>query len=179
MTTTLSVLASVVFVVVGLVGVLLQAVTLPGIWLIVLGAVVYQGICTLAGQPLPFEWWTFILALVLGVLGEVVELVTCAIGAAAAGGSKRGAAGAILGSVVGALAGIFVFAFIPILGPLIGALLGAAAGALAGELSYGDRTLRQSWLPAVGAAVGRVAGAVAKFGLACVIFLMLAIDAFV
>ncbi|MBL9141720.1 MAG: DUF456 family protein [Phycisphaerae bacterium] len=172
------IIAGILFTLVGGMGVVLQLITLPGIWLIVLAGVLYQGIAIGAGVPPPFTWWTLGIALALGVLGEVIELVTGALGAAAGGGRTRGAAGAMLGSIMGAVIGIFVFAFIPIIGPLIGALLGAALGAFVGELSYGDRTAGQATMPAVGAAVGRVAGVMAKLVLAVTIWVMLSIDAF-
>jgi hypothetical protein len=173
------ILAGALFTLISGVGMLLQVVTLPGIWLIVLAGVVYQGIAMYAGIPLPFSWWTLGIALALAVIGEIVEFATGALGAAAGGGRTRGAAGAMLGGVMGAVIGIFVFAFIPIIGPLIGALLGAALGAFVGEISYGDRTAGQATLPAVGAAVGRVAGVMAKIVLAATIWVMLSIDAFI
>lgn len=179
MSTWAHILAGLAFTMVSGVGVLLQCITLPGIWLVMVAALLYQGGTMMAGVPAPFSWWTLGIAFGLAVLGEVVELATGAVGAAAGGGRTRGAAGAMLGSVIGAVLGIFVFAFIPLIGPLIGALLGAAIGAFAGELSYGDRTAGQAVLPAVGAAMGRVAGVAAKIVLAIAIWVMLVVDAFI
>lgn len=159
-------------------GVVLQLITLPGIWLIVSAGVVYQGIAIYFTGSGPFSWWTLGIAVALGLLGEALELVTGAMGAAAGGGRTRGAVGAMIGGVIGAIVGLFVLAFIPLIGSLIGALIGAGAGAFIGELSYGDRTAGQATMPAVGAALGRVAGVLVKLVFAIAIWVMLSVDAF-
>jgi hypothetical protein len=175
----IQILAAVVFTLMAGTGVLLQVVTLPGTWIIVGVAVIYQGVSMLAGGGQPLNWWVLGAAVALAAIAELVEFATCAVGAAAGGARKRGAGGALVGSLVGALLGFFLLAFIPLFGALIGALIGAGVGAMIGEISYGDRTAKQATLPAVGAAVGRIAGVAVKIAVAFVMWVMLAIDAFI
>jgi hypothetical protein len=179
MTIFLTILAAIIFALMSGLGVLLQVLTLPGTWIIVVVAVLYQGTAMLAGVVQPFNWWVLGAAVALALFAELVEFATCAVGAAAGGARGRGAGGALVGSVIGAVVGIFVFAFIPLLGPLLGALLGAGLGAFIGEVSYGDRSAGQATAPALGAAVGRIAGVAVKILVAAIMWLMLVIDAFV
>lgn len=137
-----------------LLGVALTAITLPGAWLIVLGAFAVK-----LWQPEALSWWTIAAMIVLAVLGEVVEFLSGALGAAKAGGGKHGALGAVLGSIAGALLGI---PFLPPLGPIIGGALGAAAGAVAGERWLAKKTWQDSARVGTGAGIGRLVAMLAK-----------------
>lgn len=101
-----------------LVGVLLTALTLPGIWVMCLVAVV----CTI-WQPALYSPWTLGAALVLAILAEVAEGLNAAAGSARGGGSRAGVVGSIVGSLAGLVAGTVL---IPI--PLLGSILGASWG---------------------------------------------------
>ena len=139
------------------VGVVLTAVNLPGNWLILLATAVVA-------------WWRWehqsitvsamLMLLGLAMVGELLELLATTGGARGGGAGKKGMIGALIGSLVGAVLGQILIP-IPLVGLLIGACLGAAVFAMAIELGAG-RTWRDSGRAATGAAMGRLAGTVAK-----------------
>lgn len=143
------------------IGVLLAALQLPGIWLIVSAAVVY-------------DWaydWHCIGPTVLGVLAglalaaEVVEHLAGALLAKRVGGSRR----AVWGGLIGGFAGMFVFSFpVPVFGTIAGGIVGCFAGALIGELTVRD-DLAHGARVGVAAALGRIAGMLIKLAVAMVI----------
>ena len=110
----------------------------------------------------------------LALAGEACEFGAGLAGAKQAGGTRRGALGALIGALAGGIVGTF---FIPLLGSLVGACVGAALGAWALELT-GGRSQRASLKSGVGAGVGRLAGTLAKLGAGIVIWLMVAVAAF-
>lgn len=150
------------------VGLLLNILGLPGLWLIVIAAVAYAwlfgfaliGIGTLAAL------------LCLGIAAEVVEFVAGAAGARSAGGSKRGMAGAIVGGLVGGLVGTPI---VPVLGTIVGAILGTFVGNYVVELGVG-RSHGDSARISYGAAKGRFWGMIYKslFGIAMTIVVAIA-----
>src|SRR5438309_10126896 len=77
----------------------INLVGLPGLWVMVLGALGYAWLTGLLG------WKTLLVLVVLGLLAEAVELLAGSAGAKAAGSSRRGAIGAIAGAIVGAIIG--------------------------------------------------------------------------
>jgi uncharacterized protein YqgC (DUF456 family) len=103
--------------------------------------------------------------LVLAALGELVEFAAGAVGAAKAGGSRRGAALALVGSLMGGLFGLFVALPVPLVGPIIGALLfgglGALGGAVLGE-QWKGRDLDESLRIGHAAFWGRLFGTLGK-----------------
>jgi uncharacterized protein YqgC (DUF456 family) len=144
-----------------LLGVLLAALQLPGTWLILAAAIVYDWcygwaklglgvLCIMAG---------------LAVLGEIVEFAASYVCAGKAGGSRR----ASWGGVIGGLVGLFVFALpVPVLGAIVGGVIGSFVGAIVGEMTRRD-DLGRSTRIGFGAALGHIAGMVAKLALAFVI----------
>lgn len=141
-------------------GLFVNILGLPGLWLIVLGVVLYA-------WSTGFEyigWWSIGIVIALGLIAELVEFFAGAAGSAKAGGSKRGMAGAIVGGLVGAIVGTPVF---PVIGTIAGSILGCALGAYLIEWSIG-KTHGESINISVGAAKGRFVGLVAKsaFGIA-------------
>lgn len=138
-------------------------VGLPGSWLMVFGAALLawwkQG-DPATGTPGMFSLATLIVIAALALIGEIAEFFTGVVGSKTAGGSKRGAVGALLGGFVGALLATFVIP-IPVIGTLIGACGGAALGALIGEFTSG-RTLGAAAKSGVGAGLGTLAGRVVK-----------------
>jgi uncharacterized protein len=138
---------------------LLIPLGLPGTWLMVGAALVYQlavqgggiGIATVAGTA------------VLALIGELLEFSLAARYTKKYGGSRRAGWAAILGGLVGAFVGVPV----PIVGPVLGAFLGAFLGALVGELSTGADH-RTAGRVATGALLGRVAAAAMKVALGAV-----------
>lgn len=154
-------LAGVLMMLAATVGVVLTAVTLPGIWFMLLAALALQWWSP--GDGLLFNWWTLGVCAALAVLSEVFEFAASALGATRAGGSKRGALGAAVGSLAGALLGAPLL--FPI-GPIVGAVLGAAAGAVIAERAWVGKTWTESSRIGSGAAAGRLAASIVKIAIA-------------
>ena len=160
--------------------VLLGVVGIPGGWLLIafaIGVNCAQGLWLPPDAPHVFHWITILSCVFVGIAGEFVELALGGYGAKLFGASKRGVIGAVIGSPVGAVLGTLLIP-IPIVGTLVGAGLGAALGALAGELLARKRA-HESWKPALGAAVGRILGSLAKLPFIVTIAVILATAAFV
>jgi uncharacterized protein YqgC (DUF456 family) len=144
-----------------LVGLMLAAFTLPGLWLMVAGAAVYAWLTD--GYLL--GWRTLIALLLLALIAEIAEIFFGGAGAKKAGASGWGITGGLVGGIVG---GICLTGLIPIfiLGTIIGICLGCFLGAFAVELLMGQ-PLTQSVKIGLGAATGKLTGIAGKviFGL--------------
>ncbi len=169
------ILGSLLLLLVNAAGVCLVALQLPGTWLM-LGATVavawwrwdgWSGHGVIGG-------WTLVGLLALAVIGEIVELLGPALGAANQKSSRRAAVLAVGGSVVGAIVGTVLLVSLPVIGTLIGAVVGSLVFSILGDLWAG-----RSWEPAlkggIGAAVGRGLGAVGKLAIAVVMWLWVAV----
>jgi uncharacterized protein YqgC (DUF456 family) len=135
----------------------LNLLGLPGLWLIVVGHLVF-GLVT--GWNVYVGWPSFVALLAIAILAEVVEFLAGAAGSAQAGGTKRGMIGAILGGFVGGIVGSFVIP-VPVVGTIVGAVAGSFAGAVLIERMIRadtDRAIRIG----VGAAKGRFYGIISK-----------------
>lgn len=136
----------------------------PGNWLMIAAVALYAWLVP-GASPQDVSWPVVAAMVVLATLGEVIEMLAGAAGAAKVGGSRRGAVFALAGSLVGGMVGLFIATPIPVVGQAVAALLLAAAGALAGamfgELSAG-RTMHQSWRIGRAAFWGRLLGTLAK-----------------
>lgn len=145
---------------------------LPGTWLMVLSAALFAW----AYWETAIGRWTLLTLVGLAVIGEVLEFVAGVAGSQRAGGTRRGAIGALAGGLIGGVVGTGA---IPI--PLIGSLLGACAGAFAGamilELS-GGRDANESFRSGVGAGVGRFFGTLGKFAAGVAIWIVATVAAF-
>lgn len=155
---------------------LLVVLGLPGNWLIVASTVAvawwqsYRGADPLCGVPV------LIAISGLALAAEIVEFVAGMLGAKAAGGTQRGAAGALLGALLGAVLGTLLIP-LPVLGTLIGTCGGAAFGAWGFELS-GGRAMGPALRSGVGAGVGRLTGTLAKLVIGAAICIIVAVAAF-
>ena len=149
-------MAFIILVLVLALSLVLVALGLPGLWVMIASAVVYN----LIVPPGPIGWFTLVGIGVLGVIAEVIEFTLSGKFARKYGGSRRASWGAIIGGTIGAFMGFPV----PIVGPLIGAFVGSFVGALAGELSVGSRA-GASTKVAFGALVGRVAATAVKMAI--------------
>jgi uncharacterized protein YqgC (DUF456 family) len=141
-------------------GLLLVPFGLPGTWLQVVGMAGYAW----ATDFTRIGWPTLAAAVVLAVIGEVVEFTLGARYTRKYGGSRRAAWGAILGGLIGAFVGVPVF----LVGSVIGAFVGAFAGAVVMEMTRGPEwraALRAGW----GAFLGRLVATVAKAAVGVVI----------
>ena len=173
-------LVAFMFALVGLVCVALVVVGLPGIWMMILFAVVIELADSLylpAGRTQTFSWWILGVCLALALAAEVVELLASAAGAKVGGASRRGMLGSLVGAVIGAIGGT-VLILIPVVGSILGAMLGAALGAIIGEMTTPGMQLRAVWRPASGAAAGRLAGTLGKIPFAIMVWLLLTVAAF-
>ena len=129
---------------------------LPGLWIMVASAVVYNMI--VPGDPI--GWVSLIAVAVLALVAELLEFTLTAQYARKYGGSRRAGWGAILGGIIGAMVGFPV----PIIGPIIGAFVGSFAGALIAEITGGS-SAGDATRVAKGALIGRVMSTVLKIGI--------------
>jgi uncharacterized protein len=168
------ILAGGVMVLLSFAGVVLTAITLPGLWVPVLWALIMQW-WKPSGQ-LPFDWWTIGIVVCVGVLAELIELASSAAGAARAGGSKRSALCAGVGSLIGALVGAPIAL---LLGAIVGAVIGAGLGAMLAERHWVGKSWGDSGRVAQGAAIGRLVALVVKISAAGAMGATLSVAAFV
>ena len=151
----------------------------PGNWLIAGLAALFAW---LASEPTGRGVsWTCVAILVgLATLGEVIEFLAGAAGAAKQGASKRSMIYSLVGGFAGSLLGAGAGVPVPVIGSLIGALGGGALGAFAGAY-YGEasRERPHGESVAVGKAAmwGRLFGTLGKFGVGAVMLGVTAADA--
>lgn len=156
----MTILAAGIVIVCALGGVVLTALTLPGIWFMVLAALLVE---LWRGEVL--STGVLIAAVALAVLGEVAEFVASAAGARRARGSRASALASIPGALVGAIAGSILIP-VPIAGTIVGGVVGAALFAGVGESVFARRGWRHSLRVAHGAGTGRALALVAKTAIA-------------
>ncbi len=156
---------------VGLVGLVLNLFGLPGIWLIVLGTILY-GVSSGWGE---YVGWTSALTLLgIGIAAELIEFLAGAAGSRKFGGSKRGMIGAVVGGLVGGIAGTPIF---PVVGTIVGSILGSFVGAFLVESGVLERSSKSSAKVGIGAALGRALGIVIKSAFGAAMLLIAAIAA--
>jgi uncharacterized protein YqgC (DUF456 family) len=129
---------------------------LPGLWIMVATAVVYNMI--VPGDPI--GWVSLIAVAVLALIAELLEFTMTGRYARKYGGSRRAGWGAIIGGMIGAVVGFPV----PIIGPVIGAFVGSFVGALVAELTGGS-SASDATRVAKGALIGRVVSTMLKIGI--------------
>lgn len=142
---------------------------LPGLWMMIVAALVYDWLVPAAS----IGWVTIVIASGLAVLAEVLEWTLSANYTKKYGGSRRAGWGAILGGIAGAMIGVPV----PVIGSIIGAFAGAFVGALVLEYSRKEATGATATRVATGALIGRVAAAAAKVGLGVAVAIILLVGA--
>ena len=144
---------------IGLLGLALIPLGLPGLWVILLGI-------------LGFGWLTdfrtlgtalVVTVLLLALLGEAVEAYVGFRFAQRYGGSSRAGWGALVGGIIGAIVGVPV----PVIGSVIGGFLGAFAGAALFEYSKARHSEGAMWA-GWGAVLGRALAAGVKMGVGVV-----------
>ncbi len=140
-----------------LAAVALNLLSLPGNWVMWVLVAMWSGLHAWQ-QP---HWLVLSLMVVVLLMAEAMELLGSMVGARKFGASKTASWAAIAGAMVGALAGTFI----PILliGNLIGAIAGAFLAAWVVELLK-KRPVDLATKAALGAALGRGVGIVAKIG---------------
>lgn len=157
---------------VSLVGVALTLVMMPGLWLIIVAALLCQW---WKGGDL-YSWTTLGIAVAMGVAAELFEIAASAVGAAKAGGTRRGAIGSVIGAIMGAILGS---PFLPPVGVIAGGAVGAGLGALIAERHGGRRTWGESAKVGGGAAAGRLVATIFKAAMAVAVGVVLCVGAFV
>ena len=159
----LTLLAIVLLIVFGLVGLAMIPLGLPGLWVMVGGILTYGWLTGFRNVGIA----TIAIVLGLAFLGEIIENWIGFRYAKRYGGSTRSGWGALIGGLVGAGVGVPV----AIIGSVIGAFIGSFLGAAVFEYSYSRHTgvaTRAAW----GAVVGRAAGAAIKIALGLIIALV-------
>ena len=157
----MSVVLIAVLVVVSLLGIMLAAFQLPGAWLILGSAVLYDWYY--GWQRLGWKWLLILGA--IAAVAEVLEMLVSVSMARQAGASRRAA----IGSLIGGFAGMILLTVpVPVIGTIIGGLIGCFVGALLGELSLHDN-LHTGAKVGIFATIGRVMGMMAKTAAAMVI----------
>ena len=159
------------FFVVGMIGVALALIGLPGTWLILLVGVIVEFI-----RPETFSWWTIGAGASLAIGAEIAEFVAGAVGAKKAGGSTRAIAMAVVGGIVGAIVGTFVIPIL-IVGTIAGAAIGSGVCAMLAELTVGGRTIADAGKVGGGAAIGRTLATIFKAGFALALMALMIVAA--
>jgi uncharacterized protein len=144
---------------------------LPGNWLMIITVILFA-----VWQKGIFSPYTIIAAIVLAVIGEILEFISGAGGAKVGGGGKGAMAAAIVGAIIGAIVGTLIIP-IPVIGTLLGTALGAGGAVLITERTSG-KEFNKSLKSATGAGVGRLLGTFAKFIVGVIIWLVFLIAAF-
>ncbi|HVU85924.1 MAG TPA: DUF456 domain-containing protein [Pirellulales bacterium] len=152
---------------------------LPGNWMIVALA---AAATWLVPEGLRVQMAPAVLGVLvaLALLGEIVEFATGSAAAHRAGGTRRGAVGAIVGALFGAVAGAMIGLPVPLIGSAVAAVLGGAFGALTGAMAlefHGGRDLAASWRIGHAAFWGRLLGTLSKAVIGAVMVVVAAIAA--
>lgn len=154
--------------------------TLPGNWCIVLATALFAALVRHGSDP-GLSWWVVAVVALLAAVGEGVEFLAGAAGAAQHGGSRRGMLLAIAGSIIGSLCGAFAGVPVPVIGPMIGALGGGAAGAFAGAYvgeAWKGKSSGEMLAISKAALVGRILGTVGKLAVGMIMVVIVAFATF-
>lgn len=147
-----------------LVGWVMTLLSLPGTWLILVGAAAYAYFVP-GDWRIAISWMLVAILLGLAIIGELLESLAVAVGAGKAGGSKRAAVLALVGSIAGGVLGGILGVPVPVFGPLIALLIGASFGAMAGAMLgeyWKGRSADFGWEVGKAAFWGRLLGTFAK-----------------
>jgi uncharacterized protein len=153
-------MAFTIFTLVLILSLALIALGLPGLWVMIASAVVYN----ITTHTDAIGWGTLVAVGVLAIIAEIIEFTMSARYARKYGGSRRAGWGAMIGGTLGAFMGVPV----PVVGMLIGAFIGSFVGALIGELTVGS-SRKGSARVATGALIGRAVATAMKMGVGCTI----------
>jgi len=153
----MTIAAAIISVLGALAGVVLTFLTLPGIWLMLLIAL----LCDL-WRPELYSWWALGAVAATAALAEIAEFLAAAAGSSKSGGTRTGAIAAIVGAIAGMIAGTILLPMLPIIGGVLGGIVGAGLGAIAGERAIERRTWSESWKSGRGAMTGRAISIVVK-----------------
>ena len=154
---------------------------LPGNWGIVALAALFAVLFPEQENGLGMSWWAVGGLAALAGLGELLELIAGAAGAAKLGASRRSIALSMFGAMIGSIGGAFLGVPVPIVGPIIAALgggaLGAFAGAYLGETWKGRGDLERLSISKA-ALIGRLLGTVGKLVCGIVMVVYATVESF-
>ena len=139
--------------------------TLPGNWGIVVLAALFAFFLPEQENGLGVSWPAVGGLAVLAAVGELLEFVAGAAGAAKQGASRRSMVLSLVGATVGSIGGAIIGVPIPVVGPIVAALGGGAAGAFAGAYlgeTWKGRADHEKLSISKAALVGRLLGTVGK-----------------
>jgi uncharacterized protein YqgC (DUF456 family) len=159
----MTLLAILLLVGLGLVGLAMAPLGLPGLWVMVGGVLAYGWLTNFRSVGIA----TIAIVLALAFFGEIIDNWLGFHFARRYGGSKRSGWGALLGGIVGAMVGVPV----AVIGSIIGAFLGSFLGAALFEYTYSQDAgiaTRAGW----GAVLGRAAAAAVKIAFGIMIALI-------
>lgn len=137
---------------------------LPGNWVMLLLTAIFAIFYPEAEQH-GVSWTAVGVLAGLATLGELIEFVAGAAGAAKEGGSRRGMVLAIAGTVLGSIVGAIVGVPVPVVGPIVAAVGGGALGAFLGAYlgeSWKGRSSTERMAVSKAALIGRLLGTMAK-----------------
>ena len=143
------------------IGLILIPLGLPGLWVILGGAVVHFFVAPNSG----IGFVTLVGCTILVLIAELLEFSLAGRYARKYGGSRR----ASWGSIIGGFLGMFLGIPVPIVGPVIGAFVGAFGGAFLAELTVSAASRGDPGRVGWGAVVGRAVAAAAKMGVGLVV----------
>jgi uncharacterized protein YqgC (DUF456 family) len=162
-------------------GWLATLLTLPGNWVVVLFAALFAWLYPEeAGRGI--SWHTVGWLVALAAVGEVIEFVSGAAGAAKQGASRRAVVLSVVGAIVGTVVGLGIGMPIPIVGPIVVAVLGGALGAFAGAYLgewHAGRAEADRFAAGQGAFIGKLWGTLGKLATGAVMLVIVAVDALV
>lgn len=159
---------------------LLNVTTLPGNWLVLALASLFAWVTT-DQDGRGISWTTIAVLFGLAILGELIEFVAGAAGAAKQGASRRAILLSMLCAVVGSLLGLGLGAPIPVIGSFTLAVLGGAAGAFVGAYlgeAWKGHDEPQRVAAGRGAFVGRIWGTLGKLAVGAAMLVIVAYDVF-
>ncbi len=154
--------------------------TLPGNWILLACTILYAYFLPADYYP-RISWHVVILVAVIALLGELIEFLAGAAGAAKQGGSKLGIFLSLVGAFFGSLGGAILLSFIPLIGTMIGALLGGALGAFGGAWlgeHNTEKTSEERYAIGKGAFIGRILGTVGKLSMGIIMLVVVTLDSF-
>jgi uncharacterized protein YqgC (DUF456 family) len=157
----MDVLLLVGLILVAVIGIILAAFQLPGTWLILLTAALYDW--RSGWHEIGWKWLTALA--VIAAVAELCDTLAGVIMAKRAGASRRAA----IGSIIGGFAGMLMLSVpLPVIGTIVGGLIGCFAGALLGELSLHDNVMTGARV-GLFATLGRLLGLMVKTAAAVVV----------
>lgn len=156
--------------------------SLPGNWIVAALAALFAWFYPAAPGDPGIHWGTIVAVVILAVIGEIIEFVAGAAGAAKLGASRRSILLAIVGAFVGSLVGASALAVVPVLGPIVGAVGGGALGAFAGTFigeTWVGKHPNHSYAASRAALFGRLFGTLGKFLVGAVMVAVVTLDSFI